>query len=79
MIALLGLLIVGSIATYHINDWKYIGHHECKRVGYLEPEKSTVYPAIIDSDKPYILFKQKNKDDSYITGCIKDPKALNND
>ena len=69
MILLLALLMIGGVATYDMNDWQYVGKHECKRVGLLEPEKARVYPLKVEGYKPYILFKQKNKDGSYIVAC----------
>lgn len=72
IILLIYLAVVGSVAAYDINEWKYVGHHECKRVGYLTPEGSTVYPAQVEGEKPYILFKQKNLDGTYTVACTND-------
>jgi hypothetical protein len=52
-----------------MSDWKYVGKHECERVGLLEPEKARVYPLKVDGFKPYILFKKKNTDGSYTVAC----------
>ena len=72
IVLLLGLALIGGVATYDMNEWKYVGYHECKRIGFLEPEKATVYPAKVTGEKPYILFKQKNKDGTYTVACIHD-------
>ena len=69
MIILLALLMIGGVATYDMNDWKYVGKHECERIGLLDPEKARVYPLKVDGFKPYILFKQQNKDGSYSVAC----------
>ena len=69
IILLVGLILIGGVATYDTNEWKYVGHHECKRIGLLEPEKSTVYHAQVTGEKPYILFKQRNKDGTYTVAC----------
>ena len=72
IILLIYLAVVGSVAAYDINEWKYVGHHECKRVGYLTPEGATVYPAQVEGENPYILFKQKNLDETYTVACTND-------
>ena len=69
IILLVGLVLIGSVATYDTNEWRYVGHHECKRIGFLTPEKATVYPAQVTGEKPYILFKQRNKDGTYSVAC----------
>lgn len=69
MVLLLGLLLIGGVAAYDMNDWKYVGYHECKRIGYLHKEKSTVYPATVDNKVHYILYKQKNNDGTYTVNC----------
>lgn len=68
------LFLVSSVfmlgmATYDSYEWRYVGYTECKRVGFLEPEKATVYPAHDKHQKPYILFKQRNKDGTYTVAC----------
>ena len=72
IIILVGLMLMGGVAAYDINEWKYVGHHECKRVGYLTPEGATVYPAQVEGEKHYILFKQKNLDGTYTVTCTND-------
>ena len=72
IIILVGLMLMGGVAAYDMNEWKYVGHHECERIGFLELEKATVYPAQVAGEKPYILFKQKNKDGTYTVACIHD-------
>jgi hypothetical protein len=72
IVLLVWLAVIGGVATYDINEWKYVGYHECKRVGYLTPEKVTVYPAQVKGESPYILFKQKNLNGTYKVACVND-------
>ena len=72
IVLLVWLAVIGGVATYDINEWKYVGYHECKRVGHLTPEGSTVYPAQVEGESPYILFKQKNLNGTYKVACVND-------
>ena len=72
IVLLVWLAVIGGVATYDINEWKYVGYHECKRAGYLTPEKVTVYPAQVEGESPYILFKQKNLNGTYKVACVND-------
>jgi len=71
MMILLALLTVGGVAAYDMNDWDYVGYHQCKQIGVVEPGKARVYPLSVD-DNHYILFKQKNNDNTYTVTCTKD-------
>ena len=37
-----------------------------------EEQGATVYPAQVKGEKPYILFKQKNMDDTHTVACTND-------
>jgi len=58
-----------GMSAYDSYEWRYVGYTECERVGFVEPEKATVYPAHDKHQKPYILFKQRNKDGTYTVAC----------
>tara|TARA_R100001143_G_C3352771_1_gene130530 strand:+ start:1821 stop:2072 length:252 start_codon:yes stop_codon:yes gene_type:complete len=71
MVFLFGLLTILSVASYDQSDWKYVGYHECKQIGTVEPGKARVYPLSVD-DNHYILFKQKNHDGTFTVTCVND-------
>ena len=70
VIAVIAISLIVSIDQYHDNEWRYVGKYECNQVGVVEQTKARVYPARVNGFKPYILFKQKNKDRSYVVSCV---------
>ena len=66
------LAVVIILTSYQVkdNDWKYVGKHECNQVGMVEQTKAKVYAAQVEGYKPYIVFKQKNKDGTYTVSCV---------
>ena len=70
MIVLALIMLIISVDQYNDNEWRYVGKYECNQVGVVEQTKARVYPAEVNGFKPYILFKQKNKDGSYVVSCV---------
>ena len=70
VIAVILISLIVGIDQYHDNEWKYVGHHECNQVGTVVQTNAKVYPAQVEGYKPYILFKQKNEDGSYVVSCV---------
>ena len=70
ILVVIALSLIVSVDQYHDNQWKYVGYHECNQVGVVEQTKARVYPAEVDGFKPYILFKQKNEEGSYVVSCV---------
>ena len=66
------LAVIAIVAAYEVkeNDWKYVGPHDCNQVGVVEQTKARVYPIKVEGSKPYIIFKQKNKDETYTVSCV---------
>ena len=64
------ILLIISVDQYNDNEWRYVGKYECNQVGVVELTKARVYPAEVNGFKPYILFKQRNKDGSYVVSCV---------
>ena len=66
------LMIITLMVSAHQyqDNWQYVGHHECNQVGIVEQTKAKVYHAQVEGYKPYILFKQKNKDGTYTVSCV---------
>ena len=71
---MIGFILTGAVilTSYQIkeHDWKYVGKHECNQVGIVEQTKARAYAAQVEGHKPYIIFKQKNKDGSYTVSCV---------
>ena len=70
MIVIALIMLIISVDQYNDNEWRYVGQHECNQVGVVEQTKARVYPAEVKGFKPYILFKQRNKDGSYVVSCV---------
>ena len=70
MIVIALIMLIISVDQYNDNEWRYVGQHECNQVGVVEQTKARVYPAEVNGFKPYILFKQRNKDGSYVVSCV---------
>ena len=70
MIVLALIMLIISVDQYNDNEWRYVGKYECNQVGVVEQTKARVYPAQVNGFKPYILFKQKNRDGSYVVSCV---------
>ena len=70
MIVIALIMLIISVDQYNDNEWRYVGKYECNQVGVVEQTKARVYPAEVNGFKPYILFKQKNKDGSYVVSCV---------
>lgn len=70
MIVIALIMLIVSVDQYNDNEWRYVGKYECNQVGVVEQTKARVYPAKVNSFKPYILFKQKNRDGSYVVSCV---------
>ena len=70
MIVLALIMLIISVDQYNDNEWRYVGKYECNQVGVVEQTKARVYPAEVNGFKPYILFKQKNRDGSYVVSCV---------
>ena len=70
MIVIALIMLIISVDQYNDNAWRYVGKYECNQVGVVEQTKARVYPAKVNSFKPYILFKQKNRDGSYVVSCV---------
>ena len=70
MIVIALIMLIISVDQYNDNEWRYVGKYECNQVGVVEQTKARVYPAQVNGFKPYILFKQKNKDGSYVVSCV---------
>ena len=70
MIVLALIMLIISVDQYNDNEWRFVGKYECNQVGVVEQTKARVYPAEVNGFKPYILFKQKNKDGSYVVSCV---------
>tara|TARA_R100000008_G_C3569015_1_gene160890 strand:- start:1208 stop:1435 length:228 start_codon:yes stop_codon:yes gene_type:complete len=66
------LAVIVILTSYQVkdNDWKYVGKHECNQVGMVKQTKAKVYAAQVEGYKPYIVFKQKNKDGTYTVSCV---------
>ena len=66
------LAVVTILTAYNLkeNNWQYVGKHECNQVGVVEQTKARVYPAQVEVYKPYIVFKQQNKDGTYTVSCV---------
>ena len=66
------LAVVVILTSYQIkeHDWQYVGKHEFNQVGVVEQTKARAYAAQVEGYKPYIIFKQKNKDGSYTVSCV---------
>ena len=66
------LAVIVILTSYEVkdNEWKYVGKHECNQVGIVEQTKAKVYAAQVEGYKPYIVFKQQNKDGSYTVSCV---------
>ncbi len=70
MIVIALIMLIISVDQYNDNEWRYVGKYECNQVGVVEQTKARVYPAEVNGFKPYILFKQRNKDGSYVVSCV---------
>ena len=70
MIVIALIMLIISVDQYNDNEWRYVGQHECNQVGVVEQTKARVCPAEVNGFKPYILFKQRNKDGSYVVSCV---------
>ena len=70
MIVLALIMLIISVDQYNDNEWRYVGKYECNQVGVVEQTKARGYPAQVNGFKPYILFKQKNRDGSYVVSCV---------
>ena len=70
MIVIALIMLIISVDQYNDNEWRYVGKYECNQVGVVEQTKARVYPAEVNGFKPYILFKQKNRDGSYVVSCV---------
>ena len=70
VLAVIAISLIVSIDQYHDNEWRYVGKYECNQVGVVEQTKARVYPAEVNGFTPYILFKQRNKDGSYVVSCV---------
>ncbi len=70
MIVIALIMLIISVDQYNDNEWRYVGKYECNQVGVVEQTKARVYPAEMNGFKPYILFKQRNKDGSYVVSCV---------
>ena len=70
MIVIALIMLIISVDQYNDNEWRYVGQHECNQVDLVEQTKARVYPAEVNGFKPYILFKQRNKDGSYVVSCV---------
>ena len=65
------LLVYVGVDYYNDNNWKYVGYHECKQIGTIEPGKAEVHPLTVEEfNNNYILFKQQNNDGSYTISCV---------
>ena len=65
------LLVYVGVDHYNDNNWKYVGYHECKQIGTIEPGKAKVRPLRVkEFNNNYILFKQQNDDGSYTVSCV---------
>jgi len=65
------LLVYVGVDYYNDNNWKYVGYHECKQIGTIEPGKAEVHPLTVEEfNNNYILFKQQNDDGSYTVSCV---------
>ena len=70
MIVIALIMLIISVDQYNDNEWRYVGKYECNQVGVVEQTKARVYPAEVNGFKAYILFKQRNKDGSYVVSCV---------